>query len=88
MKAKNLGRLELLAWVNDVVDADYPKVENLSDGIAYCQLLDYMKPSHPNVVCLHKLNFNAKNKAEYERNLKVFQDAVKKLNLPFTVPSL
>ena len=36
MKAKNLGRLELLAWVNEVIDADYPKIENFSDGVAYC----------------------------------------------------
>jgi hypothetical protein len=34
-KAKNLGRLELLAWVNELVEADYPKIEQLSDGIAY-----------------------------------------------------
>ena len=88
MKAKNLGRLELLAWVNDVVDADYPKIENLSDGIAYCQILDYIKPGSGNIIQLHKLNYNARNKAEYERNIKVFQDAVKKLNLPFTTPSI
>ena len=50
MKAKNLGRLELLAWVNDVVDADYPKIENLSDGIAYCQILDYIKPGSGNII--------------------------------------
>ena len=36
MKAKNLGRLELLAWVNELIDADYPKIEHCSDGIAYC----------------------------------------------------
>lgn len=44
MKAKNLGRLELLAWINDIIDADYPKIENCSDGIGYCQILDYLKP--------------------------------------------
>lgn len=72
MKAKNLGRLELLAWVNEVIDADYPKVENCSDGIAYCQIVDSMFPLQPNAVMLHRLNFNAKNKADYQRNLKVF----------------
>jgi microtubule-associated protein, RP/EB family len=44
MKAKSLGRLELLAWINDLVDADYPKIEHCSDGIAYCQILDYLFP--------------------------------------------
>lgn len=52
MKAKTLGRLELLAWVNDVIDADYPKIENLSDGIAYAQILDYIKPNQTNLVQL------------------------------------
>ena len=44
MKAKNLGRLELLNWVNEIVEADYPKVEMCSDAIAYCQVLDALHP--------------------------------------------
>lgn len=88
MKAKNLGRLELLSWLNDIIDADYPKIETCSDGIAYCQILDYLKPNAQGTSHLQRLNYNAKNKDDYKRNLKVFQDYVKKLNLPFTVPNL
>ena len=62
MKAKSLGRLELLGWINDIVEADYPKVELCSDGIAYCQILDAL---HPGCVQLHRLNFNAKHKDDY-----------------------
>lgn len=36
MKAKSLGRLELLQWVNEMTESDYPKIELCSDGIAYC----------------------------------------------------
>ena len=36
MKARNLGRLELLAWINEVTESDYPKVELCSDAIAFC----------------------------------------------------
>ena len=68
-KAKNLGRLELLAWLNEIIDADYPKVENCSDGIAYCQLIDYLCPNNPQVIPLTKLNYSAKNRAEFQRNL-------------------
>ena len=50
MKAKNLGRLELLAWINEIIDADYPKIETCSDGIAFLQILDYLKPNQPNIV--------------------------------------
>ena len=88
MKAKNLGRLELLAWINDLVDADYPKIENCSDGVAYCQILDYLFPRKSQLINLQKLNYSARNKDEYFRNLKMFQNAIKKLNLPFTVPNL
>lgn len=40
MRAKNMGRHELLSWVNTTVQSDYSKIENLSDGIAYCQIID------------------------------------------------
>lgn len=78
MKARNLGRLELLAWLNEMVETDYPKVEMCSDGIAFCQILDAI---HPNVVPLQRLNFNAKNKDDNARNLKVLGDCVNKLKL-------
>lgn len=78
MKAKNLGRLELLAWINESVEADYPKIELCSDGIAYCQILDAI---HPNVVPLAKLNFMPKHKDDNGRNLKVLDDCINKLKL-------
>ena len=82
MKAKNLGRLELLSWLNELVECDYPRIEMASDGIAYCQILDAVQPGS---VPLHKLNFNAKNKDDYARNLKFFDGQVKKLRLPHEV---
>ena len=42
--AKNLGRLELLAWLNELTETDYPKIESCSDGIGYCQILDAIAP--------------------------------------------
>lgn len=78
MKAKNLGRLELLQWLNDATECDYPKIELCSDGIAYCQILDAL---HPGVVQLSKLNLNAKHKDDNARNLKVLDDAIHKLKL-------
>lgn len=79
MKARNLGRLELLAWVNEAADTDYPKVEMCSDAIAYCQVLDAIHPQAN--VPLHKLNFNARNKDDFARNLKVLDDVLTKLKV-------
>lgn len=75
--ARNLGRLELLAWVNDAVASDYPKVEMCSDAIAYCQILDALHPTAN--VPLHRLNLSAKNKDDFARNLKVLDDVLSKL---------
>ena len=44
MKAKTLGRLELLAWINLITISEYQKIENLSDGVAFCQTIDIFYP--------------------------------------------
>ena len=40
MKSKKLGRSELLTWVNKTVESDYIKIEDLSDGVGFCQIID------------------------------------------------
>lgn len=52
-KTGKMGRLELLGWVNELLETDYPRIEALSDGIAYAQILDLL---YPKVVPLTKLN--------------------------------
>lgn len=44
MKAKVLGRLELLAWINFISMSEYPNIEQLSDGVAFCNLFDAFFP--------------------------------------------
>ena len=68
--AKSLSRLELLAWLNDLTETDYPKIEACSDGIGYCQILDAISPGSN--IPLQKLNYKTKNKDDCERNLKIF----------------
>lgn len=40
MKSKKLGRSELLGWVNKTTESDYIKIEDLSDGVGFCQIID------------------------------------------------
>ena len=40
MRAKKLGRNELLAWINNINQSDYGKIESLSDGVGFVMLLD------------------------------------------------
>jgi RP/EB family microtubule-associated protein len=52
MRAKKLGRHELLAWINAITQCDYSKIENLSDGVGLLQLYDAF---YPNMVNLNQL---------------------------------
>jgi hypothetical protein len=40
MRAKKLGRNELLAWINNINQSDYGKIESLSDGVAFVMVID------------------------------------------------
>jgi RP/EB family microtubule-associated protein len=44
MRAKKLGRHDLLLWINTLTQSDYTKIENLSDGVAFCQVFDAFYP--------------------------------------------
>ena len=37
MKSKKLGRSELLNRINKTAGADYIRIEDLSDGVGFCQ---------------------------------------------------
>jgi RP/EB family microtubule-associated protein len=41
---ENLSRHEMLAWVNDCLQASFTKIEDMHKGDAYCQLMDLLFP--------------------------------------------
>ncbi|ETW05104.1 hypothetical protein, variant 1 [Aphanomyces invadans] len=73
LKARGIGRFELLSWLNEFLETDYTKIEHLADGIAYCQVFDLL---YPGKVPLQQVNFHAQVEPEYERNLKLLQRAL------------
>jgi microtubule-associated protein, RP/EB family len=81
--AKTMGRLELIHWLNELTECDYPKIDNCCDAVAYCQVLDATLPQSG--VPLSKLNFNSKSKEDCARNLRVFAAHIKKMKLNFPV---
>ena len=58
---RRLGRYELMSWMNSFLRIDYTKVEEFSDGIAYCQVVDALLPGS---VPLHKLAFHPRNRED------------------------
>ena len=71
-----VGRLELLAWINEILETDYPKVEMLCDGVGYAQILDAVQPKS---IQIFKLNLNPKGENDNLRNLKLIEDCLHKL---------
>ena len=75
---RRLGRYELMSWMNSFLRIDYTKVEEFSDGIAYCQVVDALLPGS---VPLHKLAFHPRNRQDKIWNLKILDRVLAKEKL-------
>ncbi|XP_075563779.1 microtubule-associated protein RP/EB family member 3 isoform X2 [Pelecanus crispus] len=75
---ENLSRHDMLAWVNDSLQLNYTKIEQLCSGAAYCQFMDML---FPGCVHLRKVKFQAKLEHECIHNFKVLQAAFKKMGV-------
>ena len=81
MKSKKLGRSELLSWINKTTESEYLKVEDLSDGVGFCQIIEafFKGVSHE----LNNLKFNAINDIEQkQKNLSIFNVILGKAGCP------
>jgi len=79
----NLSRHEMLNWVNDSLQAEYKKIEELSNGAAYAQLMDLV---FPGTVPLKKVKFRTNLEHEYIQNFKIVQGAFKKVGCDKEIP--
>ena len=73
-----IGKADLLAWINHISKTSYITVESLADGIAYAHILDAL---HPGCIALSRLNFTTRYPEDNLRNLKLVEDALKKLRI-------
>ncbi|KAG2198633.1 hypothetical protein INT46_006410 [Mucor plumbeus] len=76
------SRTELLAWVNDLLQLNYTKVEQAGTGAAYCQIMD----SVFNDVHMTKVKFDTKHEYEYVSNFKVLQHTFDKHKIDKIIP--
>lgn len=79
----NISRHEMLNWVNDSLQAEYKKIEELSNGAAYAQLMDLV---FPGTVPLKKVKFRTNLEHEYITNFKIVQGAFKKVGCDREIP--
>ncbi|CEP10606.1 hypothetical protein [Parasitella parasitica] len=76
------SRTELLAWVNDLLELNYTKIEQAGTGAAYCQIMD----SVFNDVNMSKVKFDTKHEYEYVGNFKVLQHTFDKHKIDKIIP--
>ena len=73
-----VGRNELLSWLNALLEINYKKVEQISNGAAMCQVMDAM---YPNKSALSKVNYNATMDFEVLNNFKILQSEFKRVGV-------
>jgi len=80
------GRTDLLAWLNELLQINYTKIEQCGSGAAYCQVLDSIYGDLP----MNRVKFNAKHEYEFIANFKVMQNVFKskKIDKPIPVEKL
>ncbi|TFK22931.1 hypothetical protein FA15DRAFT_671027 [Coprinopsis marcescibilis] len=80
------SRTDLLAWVNELLQINYTKIEQCGSGGAYCQIMDSIYGDVP----MNRVKMNAKQEYEYLVNYKVLQTFFKshKIDKPIPVERL
>jgi len=81
-----VSRTDLLAWVNELLQLNYTKVEQCGTGAAYCQIFDSIYGDIP----MTRVKMNAKHEYEFVANFKVLQNVfkAKKIDKPILIEKL
>ncbi|KAG2493810.1 hypothetical protein HYH03_008029 [Edaphochlamys debaryana] len=72
------GKPELLDWINRLLDLNLMRLEQLTSGAVFCQILDAF---HADIVLIRKVNFAARETYEILPNYKVLQAAFTTLGI-------
>ncbi|KRJ98170.1 microtubule-associated protein RP/EB family member 1 isoform X11 [Drosophila yakuba] len=81
--SENLSRHDMLAWVNDCLQSQFSKIEELCTGAAYCQFMDML---FPNSVPVKRVKFRTNLEHEYIQNFKILQAGFKKMSVDKIIP--
>lgn len=73
----------MLAWVNDCLQSNFGKIEELCTGAAYCQFMDMLFPGS---VPMKRIKFKTNLEHEYIQNFKILQAGFKKMSVDKIVP--
>jgi len=79
----NMSRNDMLAWVNESLQINHSKIEQLCSGASYCQFMDML---FPGCIPMKKVKFQAKHEHEYIHNFKFLQTSFKKIGVDKIIP--
>ncbi|EDW85011.2 uncharacterized protein Dwil_GK12829 [Drosophila willistoni] len=82
-RADNPSRHEMLAWVNESLQSDFSKIDDLCTGAAYCQFMDML---FPNCIPVKRIKYQPNQEHEYIQNFKLLQASFKKLCVDKVIP--
>lgn len=74
----NLSRHDMLLWVNECLQSNFAKIEELCTGAAYCQFMDMLFPGS---VPMKRIKFKTNLEHEYIQNFKILQASFKKMEV-------
>nr|CAD2178272.1 unnamed protein product [Meloidogyne enterolobii] len=81
--SENVSRFELLAWVNNSLQSNLTKIEEMATGAAYCQLTDLLFPTR---VPLKKVKWNSRQEVDWMNNWRVLQHSWKDIGIDRPIP--
>ncbi|CAL9729013.1 protein Bim1p [Monosporozyma unispora] len=77
MSGTGESRSELLAWLNDLLQLDFKRVEECGTGAAYCQIMDSIFLDVP----MHRVKFDVSQEYDYYPNYKILQSSFARHNI-------
>ncbi|KAK6758962.1 hypothetical protein RB195_016283 [Necator americanus] len=80
---ENLSRHEMLMWVNDCLQSNFSKIEQLHTGAGYAQFTDFLFPGS---IPLKKVKWNSHLELDWLGNWKIVQTSWKSLGVEKVVP--
>lgn len=81
--SENLSRRDFLDWINNSLDLNLKKVEELASGTVYCQFMDML---FPGCIPLRRVKFNTTLEHEWIANFKVLQNSFNKMAVDKNIP--
>ncbi|XP_050742429.1 microtubule-associated protein RP/EB family member 1 [Drosophila biarmipes] len=83
VSSDNPSRYDMLTWVNQMLQTQFSKVEEMCTGAAYCQFMDMM---FPNSIPVRRIKFHANLEHEHLQNFKLLQASFNKVSVDKVIP--